>query len=50
VTEVVERFGMSRQAVHRWVRWYRDEGGGPIAARQSAVGVVTPTKPALVSG
>jgi transposase InsO family protein len=26
VTEVAERFGVSRQAVHRWVRWYRDEG------------------------
>ena len=26
VIEVAERFGVSRQAVHRWVRWYRDEG------------------------
>ena len=26
VTEVAERFGVSRQAVHRWVRWYREEG------------------------
>jgi transposase-like protein len=26
VTEVAERFGVSRQAVHRWVGWYRDEG------------------------
>jgi transposase-like protein len=25
VTEVAERYGVSRQAVHRWVRWYRDE-------------------------
>lgn len=26
VTEVSERFGVSRQAVHRWLAWYRDEG------------------------
>lgn len=26
VIEVAERFGVSRQAVHRWVRWYREEG------------------------
>lgn len=26
VTEVAERYGVSRQAVHRWVGWYRDEG------------------------
>src|SRR3954471_18107530 len=26
VTEVAERFGVSRQAVHRWMRWYHDEG------------------------
>jgi transposase len=26
VTEVAERFGVSRQAMHRWVGWYRDEG------------------------
>jgi transposase InsO family protein len=26
VTEVAEMFGVSRQAVHRWVRWYRDDG------------------------
>jgi transposase len=25
VTEVAERFGLSRQAVHRWRRWYEDE-------------------------
>ena len=26
VSEVAERFGVSRQAVHRWIGWYRDEG------------------------
>jgi transposase len=26
VTEVAERFGVSRQAVHRWLGWYRDAG------------------------
>jgi homeodomain-containing protein len=26
VTEVAERFGVSRQAVHRWIHWYEDEG------------------------
>ncbi|MEU9827948.1 IS481 family transposase [Micromonospora chersina] len=26
VTEVAERFGVSRQAVHRWLGWYRDHG------------------------
>jgi transposase InsO family protein len=26
VTEVAERFGVSRQAVHRWIGWYRDQG------------------------
>ena len=24
VTEVAERFGVSRQAVHRWIGWYRE--------------------------
>src|SRR3954469_17936953 len=33
VTEVAERFGVSRQAVHRWVRWYRDEGLEGLADR-----------------
>lgn len=26
VTEVAERFGVSCQAVHRWLGWYRDQG------------------------
>jgi len=26
VSEVAERFGVSRQAVHRWIGWYRKEG------------------------
>jgi transposase InsO family protein len=26
VSEVAERFGVSRQAVHRWLVWYRKEG------------------------
>ena len=26
VTEVANRFGVSRQAVHRWLRWYADLG------------------------
>jgi transposase-like protein len=30
VTEVAERFGVSRQAVHRWSRWYRDEGRAKV--------------------
>jgi transposase InsO family protein len=33
VTEVAERFGVSRQAVHRWIRWYRDEGLGGLSDR-----------------
>jgi hypothetical protein len=35
VTEVAERFGVSRQAVHRWVGWYRDEGLDGLAGRSS---------------
>jgi len=26
VTEVADAFGVSRQAVHRWLCWYRDQG------------------------
>jgi transposase-like protein len=35
VTEVAERFGVSRQAVHRWIAWYRDEGLDGLAGRSS---------------
>src|SRR4051794_19423264 len=33
VTEVAERFGVSRQAVHRWIGWYRDAGLDGLADR-----------------
>src|SRR5919112_1222407 len=33
VTEVAERFGVSRQAVHRWIGWYRDEGLAGVVDR-----------------
>ena len=33
VTEVAERFGVSRQAVHRWRRWYEAEGLDGLADR-----------------
>ncbi|MEU7803929.1 IS481 family transposase [Micromonospora arborensis] len=33
VTEVAERFGVSRQAVHRWLGWYRDHGLDGLADR-----------------
>jgi transposase InsO family protein len=33
VTEVAERFGVSRQAVHRWRRWYEAEGLEGLADR-----------------
>jgi transposase len=40
VVEVASRFGVSRQAVHRWLRWYEDQGSpgssiGPIAPKCS---------------
>jgi transposase len=28
VVEVADGFGVSRPAVHRWLRWYREEGLG----------------------
>ncbi|MGW9198727.1 IS481 family transposase [Micromonospora chersina] len=33
VTEVAERFGVSRQAVHRWLGWYHDRGLDGLADR-----------------
>ncbi len=33
VTEVAERFGVSRQAVHRWLGWYRTLGLDGLADR-----------------
>ncbi len=33
VIEVPERFGVSRQAVRRWIGWYRDEGLDGLADR-----------------
>lgn len=33
VIEVAERFGVSRQAAHRWIGWYRDEGLDGLADR-----------------
>jgi transposase len=27
VTAVAARFGVSRQAVHRWLGWYAEDGG-----------------------
>ena len=33
VTEVAEGFGVSRQAVHRWLGWYREEGLDGLADR-----------------
>ncbi|MEV0725610.1 IS481 family transposase [Micromonospora purpureochromogenes] len=35
VTDVAERFGVSRQAVHRWLSWYQDEGLEGLADRSS---------------
>lgn len=33
VVEVASRFGVSRQTVHRWLRWYEDQGLGGLADR-----------------
>src|SRR5919112_2612577 len=38
VTEVAERFGVSRQAVHRWVGRYRDEGVAGLVDRSHRPG------------
>src|SRR5436309_13229902 len=26
IVQVARRFGVSRQAIHRWLRWYEDQG------------------------
>jgi transposase-like protein len=33
VVEVARRFDVSRQAVHRWLRWYEAQGLGGLADR-----------------
>lgn len=33
VVEVASRFGVSRQAIHRWLRWYEDQGLAGLADR-----------------
>jgi helix-turn-helix protein len=33
IVEVARRFGVSRQAVHRWLRWYEDQGLAGLADR-----------------
>jgi transposase len=35
VTEVAAQCGVSRQAVHRWLGWYRDEGLAGLVERSS---------------
>jgi transposase len=35
VTDVAARFGVSRQAVHRWLAWYEQEGLTGLADRSS---------------
>ena len=38
VVEVAERFGVSRQTVHRWLRRYADQGLGGLVDRSKAPG------------
>ncbi len=33
IVEVARRFGVSRQAIHRWLRWYEDQGLAGLADR-----------------
>jgi len=48
LTEVADQFGVSRQAVHRWLAWYRDPSwlnlvctaGGAVDAGEGFVEVV----------
>jgi transposase len=35
VTEVADRFGVSRQAVHRWLAWYEQDGLAGLVDRSS---------------
>jgi transposase len=37
VTEVADRYGVSRQSVHAWLRRYRDEGPSGLADRSHKV-------------
>src|SRR5258708_15290810 len=37
VTEVAERYGVSRQSVHAWLHRYRDEGPSGLADRSHKV-------------
>jgi transposase len=37
VTEVAERYGVSRQSVHAWLRRYRDEGPSGLIDRPHRV-------------
>jgi len=37
VTEVAERYGVSQQSVHAWLRRYRDEGPSGLADRSHKV-------------
>jgi transposase-like protein len=37
VTEVAERYGVSRQSVHAWLRRYQDEGPSGLAERSSTM-------------
>src|SRR2546421_11279663 len=37
VTEVAERYGVSRQSVHAWLRRYREEGASGLADRSHRV-------------
>ncbi|TWG18348.1 transposase InsO family protein [Micromonospora taraxaci] len=52
VTDVAERFGVSRQAVHRWLAWYEQEGLEGLADRssrpRSSPGQTSPEVEALI--
>ncbi|WP_460717084.1 IS481 family transposase, partial [Micromonospora taraxaci] len=52
VTDVAERFGVSRQAVHRWLTWYEQEGLEGLADRssrpRSSPGQTSPEVEALI--